>query len=61
MSYTLAEVQAIDLDDFELLELAAEDIPKEADAAHCEYGFGYSVAAHDWDGGGLVVITDNEE
>jgi hypothetical protein len=61
MSYTLAEVQAIDLNDFELLELAADDIPAEAEALCCEYVFGYSIAAHDYEVGHLVVITDNEE
>ena len=61
MSYCLADVLAVNLDDFTLQDIPADDIPKEADAAHCEYVFGYSVAAHDWDGGNLVVITDNEE
>lgn len=61
MSYTLADVLNINLDDFELLELAAEDLPAEADALHCEYVFGYSVAAHEYEVGHLVVITDNEE
>lgn len=61
MSYTLADVLAVNLDDFELLELAEEEVPAEADALHCEYVFGYSVAAHAYEVGHLIVITDNEK
>lgn len=61
MSYTLADVLSINLDDFELLELDETDVPAEADALHCEYVFGYSIAAHVYEVGHLLVITDNEE
>lgn len=61
MSYSLEDVLNVDLDDFSVVEIAEDEIPKEADALCCEYVFGYSIAAHAYEGGHVVVIKDNEE
>lgn len=61
MSYSLEDVLNVDLENFSVVEIAEEEIPKEADALCCEYVFGYSAAAHVYEGGHLVVIKDNEE
>lgn len=61
MTYTLADVLNVDLENFGVIEMPEDQIPKEAGALCCEYVFGYSAAAHVFEDGHLVVIKDNEE